>query len=331
MKEYGYKMESQRRSRIAKYNRIEANKKIPRYVTLNVYAVVAHAIAALAMAILYAYRKNLLAPLTETYLRWVRLNGEVYQNVNMTNQTACDIIDPPGRFLKTATGDFCIIPTTGAVGCDENGKNCFPGLDLGWLVISFHLLSFTFQLFAACTEYCKEGVCGYKYSTMVANGKNPLRFIEYSISASIMLICIALLNGVTDMLLLISITVLTTACQLLGLVVEYLENEQKSLKLILHFTGWFLFFCAYGIIIHAFLKSVFAVPNVNPPDFVYVIVIGLFLLYSSFGIVQLVEVIRDLQGAPCAGDAKEVAYVVLSFTAKLFLGILIFTNVLLAS
>ena len=49
---------------------------------------------------------------------------------------------------------------------------------------------------------------------MIDNNKNPLRFIEYSFSASIMLIAIALLNGVTDINLITSIGVLTAACQL---------------------------------------------------------------------------------------------------------------------
>ena len=40
---------------------------------------------------------------------------------------------------------------------------------------------------------------------MIRAGKNPLRFIEYSISASIMLAAIALLGGVTDINLITSL------------------------------------------------------------------------------------------------------------------------------
>ena len=87
---------------------------------------------------------------------------------------------------------------------------------------------------------------------MIEDNKNPLRFIEYSFSASIMLISIALLNGVTDINLIVSIAVLTAACQLCGLAVEYV-NELK-IKWLLHLTGWLQFFWAYGIIGHAFFK-----------------------------------------------------------------------------
>ena len=61
---------------------------------------------------------------------------------------------------------------------------------------------------------------------MINNNRNPLRFVEYSISASIMLISIALINGVTDINLIISIAVLTASCQLCGLVVEYIVEKK---------------------------------------------------------------------------------------------------------
>tara|TARA_B100000676_G_scaffold284267_1_gene311800 strand:- start:3196 stop:4149 length:954 start_codon:yes stop_codon:yes gene_type:complete len=300
----------------------------PIYKLVNNAAVGAHAIAATVMIFIYVNRDNVVAPLTETYLKWLRVNNQTYEGVQLNNETSCEYLDPPGRFIETnVNGDFCCVPTTQAVRCD--GDDCL-GLDLGWLVISFHLLSFLFQGFAAFTDSLQNGILGYKYSTMIEKGKNPLRFIEYSISASIMLICIALINGVTDMFLLISITILTIGCQLMGLVVEYLPF-MSPLKVILHVTGWLQFLGAYGIIAHAFFSSISAVPNVEPPEFVYWIVGLLFLLYASFGGVQLVEVVMDSQGTAIDPMNKEIAYVTLSLTAKLVLGILIFVNVLFAS
>jgi hypothetical protein len=102
------------------------------------------------------------------------------------------------------------------------------------------LLSFFFQLLAAITDYTGS-IFGYKYSEMIEEGRNPLRFIEYSFSASIMLISIALLNGVTDINLITSIAVLTAACQLCGLAVEFVD--QIRIKWFIAFkTGWLQFF-----------------------------------------------------------------------------------------
>lgn len=321
------------------------------YQIINWIAVLGHLVASISFMYVYLSRTNLEIGYTETYLKWVKINGKEFNGVLMNTSDACKLLNPPGRNLSTANnGDFCIVATTsGGIG----------GLDLGWLIISFHLLSFFFQALAGLTDVCCTngivvGDFKYKYSYMIeVEGRNPLRFIEYSISASIMLICIAFLNGVTDINLIASIAVLTACCQLCGLVVEYIPDEQLSLQYILHFTGWIQFLCAYGIISHAFFKSVDAVADVRPPDFVYVIVFTLFVLYASFGIVQLSELScktrsilgsKELTGCDrcprwCRNENnrainkeyKEILYVSLSLGAKLVLGLLIFTNVLFST
>lgn len=282
------------------------------YLKYNYFAIFGHLISAMSMNFLYKDKPSLVIPYTESYLEWKQLE---------TNSTC-----PFGsREFDTNSGNFCIGSTTKPVSCNDDNE-CY-GIDLGWLIISFHVLSFLFQGFAALTNFTGP-LCGYKYSEMIADNKNPLRFIEYSFSASIMLIAIALLNGVTDINLITSIAVLTSACQLCGLAVEYVDDI--LIKSLLHFTGWLQFCWAYGIIGHAFFKSIEAASESSgaggPPDFVYAIVIVLFLLYASFGFVQLYELCRDLNPY-----TKEKSYVLLSLTAKLVLGWMIFSNVLLLS
>jgi hypothetical protein len=283
-----------------------SSSNLPLYIKLNYFAIFGHFLSASSMILLYYSKNPLIIPYTETFQSW-----------DKTNST-CSI---GAREFNTTDGTFCIGSVTKPVSCDDDG--CY-GIDLGWLIISFHILSFVFQSFAAITN--KTGpICGYKYSDMILNNKNPLRFIEYSFSASIMLISIALLNGVTDINLITSIGVLTSACQLCGLAVEYVENIQ--IKWLLHITGWLQFCWAYGIIGHAFFKSIDAASDTTgggPPSFVYAIVILLFLLYSSFGVVQLTELSCEINPYK-----KEQAYVILSLTAKLLLGWMIFSNVLL--
>tara|TARA_Y100000389_G_C17416746_1_gene494209 strand:- start:542 stop:1408 length:867 start_codon:yes stop_codon:yes gene_type:complete len=282
------------------------SSSLPLYIKLNYFAIFGHFISAICMIFLYSSKKSLVIPYTETFQSW-----------DKTNST-CSI---GTREFNTTDGIFCIGSVTKPVSCEDD--ICY-GIDLGWLIISFHILSFVFQSFAACTN--KVGpICGYQYKNMILNNKNPLRFIEYSFSASIMLISIALLNGVTDINLITSIGILTSACQLCGLAVEYVENIR--IKWLLHFTGWLQFCWAYGIIGHAFFKSIDASSDTTgggPPSFVYVIVILLFLLYSSFGFVQLVELSCVINPYK-----KEQTYVILSLTAKLLLGWMIFSNVLL--
>ena len=68
-----------------------------------------------------------------------------------------------------------------------------------------------------------------------------------------MLIAIALINGVTDINLIISISVLTGSCQLCGLAVEYVDDKQ--IKWLIHVVGWIKFLWAYRIIGYDFLSQ----------------------------------------------------------------------------
>jgi hypothetical protein len=278
------------------------------YSIINNIASFGHLLSALTMIFLYSSNSPVIIPLTESYLEWKMLS----------NNSICEI---GSRVFNTSEQNYCIGTVTKPINCNNN--NCY-GIDLGWLIIFFHILSFGFQSFATYTNY-NGPILGYKYSIMISNNRNPLRFIEYSFSASIMLIAIALVNGVTDINLITSIGVLTSCCQLCGLAVEYVDNIR--IKWLLHITGWIQFIWAYGIIAHAFFKSIDGSNEsggVKPPSFVYVIVIILFILYSSFGFVQLSELLIDLNPY-----TKEKSYVLLSLTAKLLLGWMIFSNVLI--
>jgi len=295
------------------------------YVNWNRVAYVAHAVSAGVMIYFAAEYREVNIPLTESFLKWNNVT-DLVANASSVCGSGAD------RRVNTSTsGEFCIENTTRPTG---------ESINLAWLVISFHLLSFFFQALADFTS--STPLFGYSYSNSVKDGKNPLRFIEYGASASIMLIAIALLNGIRDVDMIAAIGVLTASTQMCGLVVEYLNGpDQILLKWVLHLTGWMQFFCAYGIITHSFALAATAVEGIEPPDFVYAIVIVLFLLYASFGFVQFVEMLIATCGCPkaCARPdgtqisptCKENTFVFLSLGAKIVLGWMIFANVLIVS
>ena len=327
---------------------LEALEFTPGYVYINYIAILGHLASVIGMLIIYAPRETVNVPYTETYLAWERAKTVV---VNGVNTSVCS-----GATRNTANdGEFCLLSKTDFSQCGDD--RC--GLDYGWLIISFHLLSFFFQLLAALTdhsEFLQRILCGYRYSDMIRRGRNPLRFVEYSISASIMLIIIAIINGIFDIHHLFAIGVLTCSCQLCGLVVEYLDDCQLGLMWINHLNGWLTFCSAYYIIARAFFASLNFDPDIQPPGFVYAIVVAIFLLYASFGIVQLVELTcltcplgknwcttestgewtriwcpacrtKNKGKLRCNPLYKEMVFVTLSLGAKLTLGWLLFTNV----
>lgn len=92
-------------------------------------------------------------------------------------------------------------------------------LNLAYLIFSFHLLSGVFQLCVGC-------FFGKSYSRSVQeDGVNMWRFFEYSISASIMLICLLLIQYVQDVYAHIGVGVLTAGTMLFGLVAEWLFSD----------------------------------------------------------------------------------------------------------
>lgn len=210
----------------------------------------------------------------------------------------------------TATiNDFALVPT----------RKVTHELSLKWLIVAFHGLSFVFELFATDPFFgCSRGTIFARwratYIKRVESGTNYIRFVEYSASASIMLIAISLTSGIWDSYSLIGIGFLTFATMVFGGIAEQLFSDEllrmerksgsddttarsteypityrlRKLGWYSHFAGWVTMLAAYGIILRTFIFA-----NMNSqrsaPTFVYAIVFGIFALYNVFGIVQLVQ------------------------------------------
>ena len=78
----------------------------------------------------------------------------------------------------------------------------------------------TFQL--GCGRNCHK----HYVKDVLERGVNSLRFIEYSISASIMLVCLAILSNILKLYSLIGVGVLSAATMLFGLVAEVLFSDK---------------------------------------------------------------------------------------------------------
>ena len=153
-----------------------------------------------------------------------------------------------------------------------------------------------------------------------------MRFAEYSLSASLMLVCIALLCGVRDIIILLAIVVLTAITQILGAVAEYMLPGTK--RAFAHFIAWDCICAAYGIIL-AYYFVALNMSDISPPQYVTMIIIFQAQLFLSFGFVQLFQFYGQswwLVGA--IGRQAEISYCVLSLVAKTLLGWMIYVNVI---
>ncbi len=162
------------------------------------------------------------------------------------------------------------------------------------------------------------------YREGLKNSRNIFRWVEYSLSSSIMIFLIAQLNGISDYAALLAIFGVNVSMILFGWLQEKYTKpgDGKFLP--------FIFGCIAGIIPWV----IFAVQLLTPggpegttaPGFVYAIVISLFLFFNSFAFVQYKQ--YRAKGMWANYLVGEKAYIILSFVAKSLLAWQIFAATL---
>jgi len=271
--------------------------------------------------------------LSETYAPWVSTINVTHQMLPNITQMLPNIT----QMLPNITLTVC--PASNATRifqiskdwCIERRTEYTSDLSLWWLVIAFHFLSFAFQTFAMTQWRCT--CCGTPWvrdyiKEVDVDGTNMLRMLEYSISATLMQISIALVLGIWQRLVIAGVAALTVVTMFCGLIAEQLKYDRKDMAWAAHFTGWLSMLSVWAILGRQFWYTI-EMSAVNPPEFVYVIIIVIAIFYIGFGLIQLVQLCKS--GAEPDKDlnrAVELAYCVMSLTSKTFLGWIIFANAL---
>jgi len=164
-----------------------------------------------------------------------------------------------------------------------------------------------------------------RYSAGIAAKRNYFRWVEYSISSSVMIVLIAQVTGITEVSALISIFGVNASMILFGWLQEKYENPGSG--------GWlpFIFGCITGIVpwiaLLFYVFSIGGVGETSAPAFVYGIVLSIFLLFNSFALVQWLQ--YKQVGKWSEYIRGESTYITLSFIAKSALAWQIFANTLI--
>lgn len=192
---------------------------------------------------------------------------------------------------------------------------------LGFAVALFLALSALFHFIVASKAFFKRYIDGLN------NKINVFRWVEYSISSTLMILLIAQITGISDYGALLAIAGVNASMILFGWLQEKYENPGSG--------GWlpFIFGCIAGIvpwfIILIAVLSPGSPSDATPPTFVYGIIISIFLLFNSFAYIQYKQ--YQANGKWKKYIRGERAYIILSFTAKAALAIQIFANTLIPS
>ncbi len=163
-----------------------------------------------------------------------------------------------------------------------------------------------------------------RYLADLGRGRNPARWVEYSISSSLMIVLIAQLVGIADVAALIALFGVNTSMILFGWLQERYESPGSG--------GWLPFFfgCIAGIVpwaaITVYLLSPGSSSSATPPGFVYGIFVSLFVFFNIFALNQWLQYRR--LGRWRDYIFGERVYILLSLTAKSALAWQVFAGTL---
>jgi len=191
-------------------------------------------------------------------------------------------------------------------------------VNLAWFVVLFFLMSSFAHLFIS-TIYRKS------YEKNLLLGINKVRWFEYALSASVMMIAISLLSGIYDLGSLVMIFSLDALMNLLGLAMEVHNSGQNKVNWLTYILG-----CIAGVVpwlvfgIYVYGAREFGGGNI--PDFVYWIYVSIFLFFNSFAVNMVLQYMK-------IGPWKdylygERVYIILSLVAKSLLAWQVFGGTL---
>jgi hypothetical protein len=190
-------------------------------------------------------------------------------------------------------------------------------IKMAWLIGAFFLLS-------ALAHFTVATVRRARYEDNLNQRRNPYRWVEYSVSSSLMIVAIAQLTGIEDPAALIALAGVNASMIGFGWIQERYETPGGSLLP-------FWLGCGAGVIPWLAIGVYLIGPGADQhaPGFVYGIYVSLFIFFNCFALVQYLQYKKIGRFADYLTGEK--TYLVLSLVAKSLLAWQIFSSTLAAA
>lgn len=199
-----------------------------------------------------------------------------------------------------------------------SGSRILLEVPLAWLIIAFLLMSMVAHLIISTIWFR-----GYKKD--LGRGINRARWLEYSLSASTMMVAIAMLVGIYDFASLIMLFSLVAVMNLCGLIMEIHNQTTQQTKWISYIVG-----CIAGVVPWIVIALSFWASSTygsgQIPTFVYYIYISIFIFFNCFAINMFLQYKKwGPWGNYLFGER---VYIILSLVAKSALAWQVFAGTL---
>lgn len=223
-------------------------------------------------------------------------------------------------------------------------------ISLAWLTFSFFALSASAHFIIVVCNFPSKDLKKKKilssyggvipinwYYKWIYECYQPLRWVEYSFSASVMIIVIAVASGVNHLYMVIAIFVLMFTTMWHGHFAEIFnrpedvgegqrrwKEKNRLVRLYPHLLGWVPYSTVWTILMHSFYSNVSGEQR-KPPGFVYVIVWSQCIIFTIFGFTQVILLLKN--NGPMYYVWGEWTYLLFSIVAKGVLGVTLLVSV----
>ena len=177
-------------------------------------------------------------------------------------------------------------------------------LDLRWMMFGFFSLSFIFQMYGSWNAECY-------IKPLLRGDARRSHLVEYSISASLMMMAMCAQVGVTDVHILSNVFSNTWACMIFGLLSDVFSDAEiakvfhgvsivipmggecrLSYKWIAHLAGWFTLTIAGSVMVTNIETFRTCFEGVRIPDEIVAAIFFEVVLFFCFGLVQVYTLLK---------------------------------------
>lgn len=246
-----------------------------------------------------------------------------YEKLIKLNTIAAGLHLTQGLAIVLISRNFSIDITSSYLGLNKDTES-LESMQASLFSVSLPVLVAVFFFLSAFFHVLIVTVYRKRYVDGLSKGINKLRWIEYSLSASVMMVAIALLVGVYDLSTLLAIFSLTAIMNLMGLAMEVYNLGKRSVNWLNYWIGVIAAVVPWVIVGIYFWVA--ADNGSKPPTFVYWIFVSIFVFFNCFAINMCLQYMK-------IGPWKkyvfgETVYIYLSLFAKSALAWQVFAGTL---